>query len=153
MKQAFTSSPKPTVVLKGPDNIFSHVRKLPPNKFQMRPFGQGNCYPQIWQTQLIYLCIALNVRQRRGWRVLIRAATGRRHSLVAGGAARPNTNPIVANRWKCNTNKWMWVSFFMHEYKIWRYLLYMYKNVVYRKAKKAKGKAKKGLLSSSGQIV
>ena len=33
---------KPSLpVLKGPDNTFCHVRKLPPNKFQMRLIGQG----------------------------------------------------------------------------------------------------------------
>ena len=45
-KRAFTNWPKPEVVLKGPDNVFCHVRKLPPDKFQMRPFGRGNCYPR-----------------------------------------------------------------------------------------------------------
>ena len=32
------------VVLKYPDKIFFHVRKLTFNKFQLRHFGQGNYY-------------------------------------------------------------------------------------------------------------
>ena len=36
VKRAFTNWPKPEVVLKGPDNVFCHVRKLSPDKFQMR---------------------------------------------------------------------------------------------------------------------
>ena len=40
-KWAFTNWSKTTVVLKSPDNIFCHVRKLPPDKFQMRQFGSG----------------------------------------------------------------------------------------------------------------
>jgi len=27
------------------------------NKFQMRPFGQGNCYPQTWQKTMVFLFI------------------------------------------------------------------------------------------------
>ena len=46
-KRAFTNWPKPEIVLKGPDNVFCHVRKLPPDKFQMKPFGQENCYPRL----------------------------------------------------------------------------------------------------------
>ena len=45
-KRAFTNWQKTEVVLKGSDNVFCHVRKLPPDKFQMRPFGQENCYHQ-----------------------------------------------------------------------------------------------------------
>ena len=43
-KQGFTNWPE--VALKGPDNIFCHVRKLPLDNFQMRPFGLGNCFLQ-----------------------------------------------------------------------------------------------------------
>jgi len=45
--------PKPEVVLKGPDNVFFHMRKLPTDIFQMRLFIQGNCYPLMWQNKLM----------------------------------------------------------------------------------------------------
>ena len=37
----FEWSLKPKAVLKDPDNAFCHRRKLPPKKFQSRPFGGG----------------------------------------------------------------------------------------------------------------
>ena len=40
-QQAFTNWPKPEAVLKGPENEFCHARKLPPQKFQSKLFGQG----------------------------------------------------------------------------------------------------------------
>ena len=63
MKQVFTNWPKLEVVLKGPDNIFCHVKKLPPDKFQMRPFGQRNCYPGTRQ-KTIYSQFLINVPAR-----------------------------------------------------------------------------------------
>ena len=41
--QAFANWAKPEGVLKGPDKVFCHVRKLAPQKFQLsvKTFGQG----------------------------------------------------------------------------------------------------------------
>ena len=40
---------KPVTVNWDACGLICHVRKLPPDKFQMRPFGRGNCYPRTWQ--------------------------------------------------------------------------------------------------------
>ena len=32
--------------MKGPDNVFCHMRKVPPNKFQSRPFGREFLTPE-----------------------------------------------------------------------------------------------------------
>jgi hypothetical protein len=52
-QQAVTKWPKAGVVLKCQKKTFCHERKLTPNKFQMRPFGQKKLLPTI-MTKLKY---------------------------------------------------------------------------------------------------